>query len=308
MNKTTKVILATIMVATTTLGYNSLKAQADTIKPSVVVIDTALDTSIPVLKNRIAQEICAMEWNLCPNLTGLQEGPGSSGLAMTYLKTDAFSHGTQMSSVVASLNPNVNIIFIRIVGITKDGYRASTTDASVVKALDWVVANQSKYNIASVAMSQGNHDIATYNVSCKNNVLSSDIDKLKALNIPVMFPAGNSYDTTRVDYPACIPQTIAVGATDKFGSIALYSNGSPTEVDFYALGTMNVTNPGNTVVAAAGTSISVQVAATNWATVKIAKPNLNYDQVYSLLKQTATPTSNSKIKGGYLINIEKAIK
>jgi hypothetical protein len=307
MNKKIKAILATTLIVITA-GCPAINAQAEQIKPSVVVIDTALDTSIPILKGRIVQEVCAMEWNLCPNLTGLQEGPNSSTIAMAYLKTDAFSHGTQMTSIVAGLNPNINIIFIRIVGVTKDGYRASTTDASVLKALDWVVANQAKYNIASVAMSQGNHDLATYNVSCKNSVLINDINALKSVNVPVMFPAGNSYDYTRVDYPACIPQTISVGATDKFGSIALYSNSGPGEVDFYALGVMNVINPGNTTVAAAGTSISVQVAATNWAIVKSAKPNLNYDQIYSLLQQTATPTSNSKVKGGYLINVEKAIK
>jgi hypothetical protein len=307
MNKTIKAILATTLIVITA-GYPAINAQAEPIKPSVVVIDTALDNSIPLFSGRLVQEVCAMEWNLCPNLTGFQEGPNSSTIAMTYLKTELFSHGTQMASIVAGLNPNVNIIFIRIVGITKDGYRASTTDASVVKALDWVVANQAKYNIASVAMSQGNHDLAVYNKSCKDSVLIANIDKLKALNVPVMFPAGNAYDYTRVDYPACIPQTIAVGATDKFGSIALYSNGNPTEVDFYTIGVMNVINPGNVKVGAAGTSISVQVAATNWATVKIAKPNLNYDQIYSLLKQTATPTSNSKVKSGYLINVEKAIK
>lgn len=304
MNK--KLIVVATSIAMIFAG--TVNSSAEVVKPSVVVIDTALDTSIPSFNGRIIQEVCTMEWNLCPNETGFQEGPSSSTIAMTYLKTDAFSHGTQMTSIVSGLNPNINIIFIRILGITKDGYRASVTDASVVKALDWVVANQAKYNIASVAMSQGNHDLAVYNTSCKNSVLISDIDKLKAVNVPVMFPAGNSYDYTRVDYPACIPQTIAVGATDRFGSIALYSNGTPAEVDFYTLGTMNVINPGNTTIAAAGTSISVQVAATNWATVKIAKPNLNYDQIYSLFKQTATPTSNSKVKSGYLINLEKAVK
>jgi hypothetical protein len=304
MNK--KLIVVATSIAMIFAG--TVSSSAEVIKPSVVVIDTALDTSIPLLNGRIVQEVCTMEWNLCPNGTGFQEGSTSSTIAMAYLKTSAFSHGTQMTSVVAGLNPNVNIIFIRILGITKDGYRASVTDASVVKALDWVVANQAKYNIASVAMSQGNHDLAVYNTSCKNSVLTPNIDKLKALNVPVMFPAGNSYDLTRVDYPACIPQTISVGATDKFGSIALYSNGTPGEVDFYALGVMNVINPGNTKVAAAGTSIAVQVAATNWATVKNAKPNLSYDEIYSLFKQTATITGNSKVKMGYLINIEKATK
>jgi hypothetical protein len=304
MNK--KLIVVATSIALIFAG--TVGSSADTVKPSVVVIDTALDTSLPIFKGRIAQEVCAMEWNLCPNGTGFQEGPGSAYIPMAYMQTDAFNHGTQMASIVASANPNVNIIFIRIVGLTRDGYRASTTEASVVKALDWVVANKSKYNIASVAMSQGTHDLATFNSLCKTSVLISDIDKLKLVNVPVMFPAGNDYDTTRVDYPSCIPQTIAVGATDKFGSIALYSNGTPPAVDFYSLGVMNVTNPGGKISAVAGTSASVQIAAAQWAAVETAKPNLNYDQIYSLLQQTATTTTNSKVKGGYLINLEKAIK
>jgi hypothetical protein len=304
MNK--KLIVVATSIALIFAG--TVGSFADTVKPSVVVIDTALDTSLPIFKGRIAQEVCAMEWNLCPNGTGFQEGPGSAYIPIAYMQTDAFSHGTQMASIVASANPNVNIVFIRIVGLTKDGYRASTTEASVVKALDWVVANKSKYNIASVAMSQGSHDLATFNSLCKTSILISDIDKLKLLNVPVMFPAGNDYDITRVDYPSCIPQTISVGATDKFGSIALYSNGTPPAVDFYSLGVMNVTNPGGKISAVSGTSASVQIAAAQWAAVEIAKPSLNYDQVYSLLQQTATNTGNSKIKMGYLINLEKAIK
>jgi len=309
MNKTTKAFLATLIIITTAVGFTALKAQAEPIKPSVVVIDTAIDASLPVFKGRLIQEVCAMEWALCPNGTGFQEGPGSaSTIPMNVLKSVSFNHGTQMASIAVSSNAYVNLIFIRIVGMTKDGYRASTTEASVVKALDWVIANKEKYNIASVAMSQGNHDLATYNLLCPKSNLIKYIDTLKSINVPVMLPAGNDYDITRVDYPGCIPQAITVGAVDKFNVINAYSNGNPTQVDFYTPGTVKSILPGGTQTTVAGTSASVQSAAVYWATVKMVKPTLSYDEIYQLLKATSTPTSNSKVKNGSLINIEKATK
>jgi len=309
MNKTTKAFLAVLLTFTTAVGFTALEAQAEPIKPSVVVIDTAIDASLPVFKGRLIQEVCAMEWNLCPNGTGFQEGPGSaSTIPLTALQSPSFNHGTQMASIAVNANSFVNIIFIRIVGLTKEGYRASTTEASVTKALDWVIANKEKYNISSVAMSQGNHDLATYNILCPTSKLIKYIDNLKSIGIPLVLPSGNDGDITRVDYPACIPQAVTVGAVDKFNIINMYSNGNPTQVDFYALGTTKAFLPGGAQTSVAGTSASVQLAAVYWAILKMVKPNLSYDEIYQLLKTTSTPTSNSKVKGGSLINIEKATK
>lgn len=309
MKKITQAILAILITVSTTAGYTAVTAHAEPAKASVVVIDTAIDASLPVFSGRLVQEVCAMEWNLCPNGTGFQEGPGSaSTIPAIALKSSSFNHGTQMASIAASANANVNIIFIRIVGLTKEGYRASTTEASVAKALDWVIANKDKYSIAAVAMSQGNHDLATYNILCPKSNLIKYIDTLKSFNIAMMLPAGNNGDITRVDYPACIPQAITVGAVDKFNIINTYSNGTPEQVDFYTLGTVKAILPGGKPTTVAGTSASVQSAAVYWATVKMVKPSLTYDEIYTLLKTTSTLTSNAKVKNGSLINIEKATK
>jgi hypothetical protein len=309
MNKITKALVAILITASTTAGYTAVTAHAEPTKTSVVVIDTAIDASLPIFKGRLVQEVCAMEWNLCPNGTGFQEGPGSaSTIPFTALRSSSFNHGTQMASIAVNANANVSIIFIRIVGLTKEGYRASTTEASVVKALDWVIANKDKYGIAAVAMSQGNHDLATYNILCPKSNLIKYIDTLKSIDIPLMLPAGNDADITRVDYPACIPQAVTIGAVDKFNNINTYSNGTPLQVDFYTPGTVKAILPGGTQTTVAGTSASVQSAAVHWATVKMVKPNLTYDQIYTLLKTTSTLTSNAKVKNGSLINIEKATK
>jgi hypothetical protein len=262
MKNITKALVAVLITVTTTAGYTAVTAHAEPVKPSVVIIDTAIDASLPVFSGRLIQEVCAMEWNLCPNGTGFQEGPGSaSTLPAKALASASFNHGTQMASVAVSANAYVNIIFIRIVGMTKEGYRASTTEASVTKALDWVIANKDKYSIAAVAMSQGNHDLATYNILCPKSNLIKYIDTLKSFNIPLMLPAGNDADITRVDYPACIPQAITVGAVDKFNIINTYSNGTPAQVDFYTSGTVKAFLPGGKQTTVAGTSASTQNAA-----------------------------------------------
>jgi len=46
----------------------------------------------------------------------------------------------------------------------------------------------------------------------------------------------------------------------------------------------------------------------NWATVKYARPELSYSQVYELLSNTSTNTYNSRISSGKLINQSGALK
>jgi hypothetical protein len=70
---------------------------------------------------------------------------------------------------------------------------------------------------------------------------------------------------------------------------------------------MKTSTVGGVVVPIAGTSAANIVAAVNWATLKSAKPNLSYDQVYQLLSSTATITKNSKVNGAKLINIKAAL-
>lgn len=311
MNKITKVVLTTILILTTIAGCSALKAQAEPIKPSVVILDTSIDASLPIFKGRVIQEVCVLEHVLtvCPNNTQFQEGSGSaSSLAPQILKSAGFRHGTAMASIAVKTNAYVNVVFVRIVGYY-NGYRVNPTATSVIRALDWVIANKDKYNIAAVAMSQSTHDATSLKQLCPNNLITPYADKLKELNIGLFFPAGNDGDLKQVDYPSCIPQAITVGSVDRKNIIATYSNGTPSTVDFYALGHhQDAVFPGGEITTVVGTSAANQVAAMQWATVKMIKPSLTYDELYNLLKSTATIVENGKVKGGSLINIEKATK
>jgi len=122
--------------------------------PSIAILDTAIDTSLPIFKNRIIQEVCVLERGPCPNGQKLQEGPGAATLPENLIRKNGFDHGTQMAYLAAVTNPNMNIVFIRIIGNNPDGIRQVATEQTVFNALQWVIDNSSKYNIQAVTMAQ----------------------------------------------------------------------------------------------------------------------------------------------------------
>ena len=205
--------------------------------------------------------------------------------------------------------PNVKIVFIRIIGQRENGAREYTTEATVFNALQWVADNQAKFNIQSVAMAQGSHYLGAAGTDyCpKTPTTVAKVKALNSMNVGVFFPAGNNRDYQRIDWPACIPETIAVGATMPDNSVASYSNYDPLLVDFHARGTIVLYGINAKKTNFAGSSASVLVAATSWATVKAAKSQLGYTDLYNLLLKTSTPTRNSKIAKANLINIQAAL-
>ena len=112
-------IAITSMPAQAALKTNTLKSTTSV--PTLAILDTALDTSIESIKPRIVAEVCILDWASCPNGQKFMEGPGSAVLPMKFLATNNFNHGTQMVSAAIAANPNVNIVFIRIVGNTSKG-------------------------------------------------------------------------------------------------------------------------------------------------------------------------------------------
>lgn len=305
--KIIRALVATVISISATIQVAPM-AQANSV-PAIAILDTALDTSLPIFKDRIAYEVCILEWNSCPNGKSFMEGPGSSVLPANIISSNGFDHGTQMASVVAGLNPNVKIVFVRIIGNTPSGDRQSANEATVTNALNWVLQNKDKYNIKSVAMSQGHHNLGPvgteYCPSTPNtkNLLVS----LAGSGVATFFPAGNSRDYARLDWPACITESISVGWSDQYDGISLNGNFDKDRLDFYALGNVRVTMPGGTVRNGAGSSISVQVAATTWALLKSKYPTYTQDQIINLLSQTSTQIRGSRGQFGKLINMNAAL-
>lgn len=278
--------------------------------PTLAIMDTALDATVPAFAGKIIHEVCILEWDTCPNGKSFMEGPGSTTTyPASFTSNKLFNHGTQMVSAAIKSNPNMNIVFVRIIGNTFRGERQIASERTVYQGLQWVLANAQKYNIKAVAMAQGHHNLMKYSADyCPNTpTTKSAIINLKGAGIPTFFAAGNARDYEKLDWPACIQESISIGAVTQYDEIAIYTNHDPLRTDFFALGNMRLSIPGGSEVNAAGTSVSTQVAAAQWVALANAKPTLSYDQLYALLDKTHTKTFNSRISYGKLINIAGAL-
>ena len=310
MNKKILAVLVTITLAIPTISANAASLQNKTVaQPTIAILDTALDTSLPIFKDKIVAEACVIQWSSCPNGLSEMEGTNSSTLKPEWISKNGFDHGTQIASIAVATNPNVRIVFIRIIGASENGLRQSTSEATVYNALDWVIRNKDRFNIQAVSMSQG-HSAGRNpdpNYCPKTPITEGKINELMNAGVPVFFPTGNARNYTKIDWPACIPASIAIGATMPAETIAIYSNHDPLLTDFFALGQVKATNPGGRIINVGGTSASAVIAATHWATIKSAKPNLSYSEIYNLISKTSKPTYNSRIPSGKLINIQGAL-
>ena len=313
MKKLITALVATLLLITS-LPANANKAglKNSTQVPTLAVIDTAVDFTIPSIKEKLIYEVCILDWPSCPNNTKFMEGSGSTYLFQSILNTSNFSHGTQMVSVAIANNPNMNILFVRIIGNNPNGTRQNTTINTVPNALKWIYDNQTKYNIKAVSMSQGHHNLLSSTSYCPVTQVDYWVNWLVKSNIPVFFPAGNGRDYNRIDWPACIPSSIAIGGVEDFGSSGMYisstSNYDKSLIDFWAPITSRINFPGGAEGNSFGTSVSVQIAAAKWLAISSAKNTLTQTQLFDLIKNTATPVSNPFLKlNGILLNSDKAI-
>lgn len=316
--------LITMAIIASSIIINTMPAEANlktrTSVPTLAILDTALDTSIPSIKSKLVAEVCILDWPSCPNGKSFMEGAGSSVLPMNILSTANFNHGTQMASVAIANNPNLNIVFVRIFGHTSKGQRQTTGINTLVNALNWVKANKDKYNIVAVSASQGAtapviNKSATSSY-CSPTALDSVIASLDSVGLPVFFPSGNSGMNAKmvgkIEWPACISQSIAVGGVES-GShldkpqISLTSSYDEKLVDLWGEIGQNVYLPGNVSGYAYGTSVSAQVIAAKYVYLKTLKPSLTTSQLISLMKTASYPVENTLNQKVYLFNISKAI-
>lgn len=278
-------------------------------KPSVAIIDTGFDTSIPLMKNRISQEVCILDWNTCPNGKNFMEGTGSSVIPAKFINLNGLEHGTQMASVLLSNNADIQVVLVRIVGNSINGNRQIVSEASYVNALNWVYSNKDRFNIQAVSISSGHHNLLPTADYCpKTTNTQTQIKNLLDSGIPTFVAAGNGRDYKRIDWPACINEAVAIGASTDYDEIPIWSNVDVLKTDFYALGTWDTVLPGNAIKTAVGTSISTQIAAAQWMIIRKNKPNLSFQEIYNLMLSTSKTIPNPIKLNGKLIDLKMALK
>lgn len=263
------IALVAILVGTTVVPVHAAPIQ------TIAVVDVGANTS---LFSNIVTEVCIVESLTCPNGKKFMEGKGAATIGVSTIA--AVNHGTNMISVITKVNPNVGIIPIKIAATTAQGNLAIYTNQAVKLALDWVVANRVKYNIAAVSVSQGRIFAGCYVPDGTADAVKS----LKANNVPVIAAAGNDGNKTDMMSIACLPDVISIGATDNpdpgitkqaycktcTPTIARYSNGNPT---FYLNGRWYVTQTDGSTKFLTGTSTATASFAAWWV--------LNYKTTYA---------------------------
>ena len=300
-----RIVLTFIMLIT--LGLHA-PAKAEPLPNSLVLIDTGFDTSIEQIRSATIFESCIMDWSMCPNSATFQEGPGAATINSSLISAPGISHGTQMASIAISTNPEQKIILLRLVAYNSRGQRMPVYESSLIQAFKWITNKRVEFNIGAVAMAQGHHSLLPVKNYCpKSPVLEKLIIDLRLSQVPVFFPAGNAGNKSRIDWPACIPAAIAIGAIDTKGQIAKYSNYDRVLTDFYAQGTSSALLPGGSATTSTGTSVSAIVAASYWMIIQNQRPEMKLADISQLFRDSGPIIFDSKFRYGRKMDIEAAL-
>ncbi|MCX5980520.1 MAG: putative Ig domain-containing protein, partial [Nostocales cyanobacterium LacPavin_0920_SED1_MAG_38_18] len=123
--------------------------------------------------------------------------------------SDKNNHGSHIASIFTSVAPDSNIIALKVF---KDKGAGSFSDLE--KALQWVAANSTAYNIASVNLSIG--DSQNWTTATSRYGIGDELAAIASQNIIISAAAGNSFyqygSNPGLAYPAIDPNVIAVGA------------------------------------------------------------------------------------------------
>jgi len=261
-----KIILMVVALSVTLVPTQTASAVGE---KTLVIIDSGINTDLAWAKSAVVDEACFLEFHRCPNGFSQMTGAGASKITPAMTTAGSFSHGTQMASVAVAIDPNVKIVSIRVAGMTPRGVPTPYTTKAISWALDYVEQNKTRLNVGAVSISLGR---AYSQASCPiETKLQTQISNLIASNVAVVISAGNGGNATKIDYPACIPQAIAVGATeDRYSMrqvsgwvypIMATSNNGP-DLDLYTYGKYITTDISDKKSLTLGTSNATVAFAT----------------------------------------------
>jgi hypothetical protein len=189
-----------------------------------------------------------------------------------------------MADIVRQVNPNANLIFIRNAIVTSKGAVNIGGIEEFKRSLQWVIDNKTKYNISVVSFSRGQHKASPCSI---DKTVQSQIIALQNLGIATAIAAGNNGDKTYIDYPACIPEAVAISGiysqnyTPKVWSSyrQTFGTNSGVDTDFFAMGNFNtIAGP-----VAESTSSSTAAFAGYWSKVWTG----SYSETYKNISQNA---------------------
>src|SRR5213083_2850096 len=246
------------------------------------------------------------------------------------LASDPGGHGTHIAGIIAGngsrsggefvgIAPQANVVDVRVLGSTGSG-RIS----SVIRGIEWVLANRAAYNIRVINLSFGAHA----NLSYRADPMSAAVEIAWRRGLVVVAASGNGGpERDTVVTPGIDPYVITVGATDDRGTVsrpddmfawfsAWGSTDSNAKPDLVAPGRRLVSirvpgsaldalfpdrvvmaQNGSTYFRLTGTSMATGVVSGAAALLLEGRPDLTPDQVKALLVGTTQQYGQASGKG-----------
>ncbi len=272
---------------------------------TVAVLDTGIDSTHPDLAGAIIGERCLCSGNCCPDGTSDQSGPGSALATFDdprckLLPAQMCSvHGTHVTGIIVSkgiiapvgVAPMAKVVAVKVLD---DQSRGSLLDW--IKALSWIA--ETRPDVQAINMSLMSDTV--YPGYCDaadayTMAFAQALGVLRARGTLTFAAAGNGGPPTyrgnpaAISAPACVSAAVAVGAVTKTDAVPAFGN-SDSALDLLAPGAAIVSaGPNHATAVLSGTSMATPHATGSAALLLALNPNLDADQVESLLKSTGTP-------------------
>ena len=154
---------------------------------------------------------------------------------------DECGHGTHLAGIITSLSGNM-IMPVKV--LNGKGMGKSSDIALGIK---WAVDEGAK--VINLSLGGTNYD----------QLLKETIDYAVEKSCIVVCASGNTYGEKKV-YPACLPNTISVGAIDEDGNISKFSNRGDN-VDVYAIGDVTSFDLNGEYIEKSGTSMACAIVS-----------------------------------------------
>lgn len=275
---------------------------------TVAVLDTGINTTHNYFTNvstgdRIIAQTCYLVNNEAVTKCPSSLSPYTIGTSAE----DGHGHGSHVSGIVAKVAPGAKIAAVKVCNNSGECHVSD-----VVAGLDWVKDNHSSSNPKIKVVNISIASSTLYSDSCdvEDPTRKAAIDSLIGLGITVFAAAGNNGDKTKMGAPACLSNTIAVGATydDNLASsimscinnvakdsTACFSN-SNLWLDILAPGSRIIsswTGSSSAEKAQDGTSMASPMAAGVAALMLQKNPNLTPAQIKAKLKKTGVNVTDT---------------
>ena len=279
---------------------------------TVAVIDGGFRVTHPMLRGKNVGDACFSDndpdtktTTRCPS--GMVPEYGAGAASNCPDGSNRCDHGTHVASIAVGNDGTANYgvaraaklmpidVFSEVNDVddcSPDPAPCELTDSlTVLKALDYINQRAAEFKVVAVNLSLGG---GANSGPCDNDPRREVVEMLRRKGVATVAASGNEGLTGKINAPACITQSVAVGATNDGTSVASFSNFAST-VDLMAPGVSIRAASGRSdgLVTLQGTSMASPQVAGAFAVLRSASPKSTVDEMERALRLTGIKTTRA---------------